>query len=59
MIPERLARPNVGLIPTNPLAFDGQTTEPSVSVPIETTHRFADVPAPEPELDPQALRSNA
>src|SRR4051812_29984503 len=59
IIPERLAKPSVGLIPTKPLALDGQTTEPSVSVPIATAHRLADVPAPEPELDPQGLRSNA
>ena len=33
MIPDRLTSPMVGLIPTTLLAPDGQTIEPSVSVP--------------------------
>src|SRR5690606_2857663 len=57
MIPLRLRRPTVGLIPTTPLAVAGQTIEPSVSVPIDPAVRFADVAAPEPEDDPHGLRS--
>ncbi len=56
-IPDRLSRPNVGLMPTTPLAPDGQTIEPSVSVPTAATARSADATTPEPELDPHGLRS--
>src|SRR5439155_19799097 len=52
-------RPRVGLMPTSPLAHEGQTTEPSVSVPTAAAQRFAPVAVPEPELEPQALRSSA
>src|ERR671914_1206389 len=55
--PERLTRPSVGLIPTMPHADAGQTIEPSVSVPTASGARFADTAAPEPELEPQGLRS--
>jgi hypothetical protein len=41
IIPDLLTNPIVGLIPTIPLTAEGQTTEPSVSVPTATTHRFA------------------
>src|SRR3954453_11807285 len=58
MIPARLMRPRVGLIPTKPDADDGPTTEPSVSVPIPTAARFAAIADPVPELDPHALRSS-
>src|SRR5579863_7208724 len=58
-MPARLIRPSVGLMPTNPFAEEGQTTEPSVSVPTAAAHRLAAVAAPEPELDPQGLRSRA
>src|SRR5579863_2341292 len=58
MMPERLSRPSVGLMPTSPLAEAGQTTEPSVSLPTATAQRLAAVAAPEPELDPQGLRSS-
>ena len=58
MIPARLTRPTVGLVPTTPLAADGQTIDPSVSVPIATAVRFADTPTPDPELEPQGLRSS-
>src|SRR5581483_6647889 len=57
MIPAPLIRPNVGLMPTRPDADDGQTTDPSVSVPTPTAARFAEMPAPVPELDPHGLRS--
>src|SRR6478735_8141678 len=59
IMPERLIKPSVGLIPTIPLALDGHTTEPSVSVPTASPQRFAAVAAPEPELEPQGLRSSA
>jgi hypothetical protein len=49
-MPDRLARPTVGLIPTNPLADEGQMIEPSVSVPTPTEARFAAIAAPVPEL---------
>src|SRR5215471_16006166 len=58
MIPARLINPNVGLIPTNEFAFDGQTTEPSVSVPTPIAERFAATAAPVPELEPHGLRSS-
>src|SRR5215470_1820995 len=57
MIPDRLTNPTVGLIPTSPHADDGQTTEPSVSVPTPTAARFDAIAAPVPELDPHGLRS--
>src|SRR5262252_1280238 len=55
--PARLVRPTVGLIPTTPLALAGQTTLPSVSVPSDSVVKLADSAAPEPELEPQGLRS--
>src|ERR1700682_6406813 len=58
MIPALLIRPTVGLIPTMPLAEEGQTIDPSVSVPIAAAQRLAATPPPEPELDPQAFRSS-
>src|SRR5216683_8448744 len=57
--PARLVSPTVGLMPTTPLAFAGHTMLPSVSVPMETVVRLADVAAPDPELDPHGLRSMA
>src|SRR5712675_3668626 len=54
--PARLVSPTVGLIPTTPLALDGQTMLPSVSLPRARTAKFADAAAPEPELEPQGLR---
>src|ERR1700760_2844598 len=59
MMPARLTNPTVGLIPTRPFDDDGHTIEPSVSVPIPTAAKFAEMPAPVPELDPQGLRSSA
>src|SRR5690348_11909174 len=56
-MPARLTNPTVGLIPTTPLAADGQMIEPLVSVPIATVTNPAATAAAEPELDPQALRS--
>src|SRR5262249_60217268 len=57
--PPRLVRPTVGLIPTTPLLFAGQTMLPSVSVPRPAAQKFEDAEAPEPELEPQGLRSIA
>src|SRR5213078_1829427 len=57
--PARLTSPTVGLMPTTPLAFAGHTMLPSVSVPIETAAKLAADAAPEPELEPQGLRSMA
>src|SRR5919197_826332 len=45
--------------PTRPLTPLGQTTEPSVSVPIATAARSAASPAPDPELEPHGLWSSA
>src|SRR3954468_13553323 len=56
--PARLVSPTVGLIPTPPFSCAGQTMEPSVSVPIDAAQKFADAAAPEPELEPQGLRSS-
>src|SRR5439155_26593316 len=56
-IPARLARPTVGLIPTTAFTLAGQTMLPSVSVPTDMAAKFAPAAAPEPELEPQALRS--
>src|SRR5207249_10233798 len=55
--PARLHNPSVGLIPTSALAPDGQTIEPSVSVPTAATARSAAAVTPEPELEPHGLRS--
>src|SRR5262249_18506568 len=55
----RLTSPIVGLMPTSALLFDGDTIDPSVSVPIAAAHRFAATAAPEPELEPDGLRSSA
>ena len=58
-MPERLTRPTVGLMPTSPLTDDGQTIEPSVSVPTPIAARLAAIAAPVPELEPHGLRSSA
>src|SRR5206468_8714624 len=59
MTPERLTSPSVGFRPTSEFAPDGQTMEPSVSVPTPTAAKFAAIAAPVPELEPQGLRSSA
>src|SRR3954471_948991 len=58
-MPARLTRPTVGLMPTSPLAPDGQTIDPSVSVPTPIAARLAATATPVPELDPHGLRSSA
>src|SRR5580698_6129814 len=59
IIPLRLIRPTVGLMPTKPFDDEGHTIDPSVSVPTPTAARFAEIPAPVPELDPHGFRSSA
>src|SRR5437016_13318110 len=59
MMPARLTKPTVGLMPTMPFVVAGLTMEPSVSVPMETAQKFAAVAAAEPELEPEVLRSSA
>src|ERR1700722_17813091 len=56
MIPLRLRRPTVGLMPTTPLTEEGETTDPFVSVPIATAQRLADTAEPEPALLPDGVR---
>src|ERR671938_1556252 len=55
--PLRLVRPSVGLMPTTPLAPEGDTIEPSVSVPSAPAARLAAAATAEPELEPDGLRS--
>jgi len=59
MMPRPLTSPTVGLIPTMPFIDEGQTMEPSVSVPTAAAHRLADTATPDPELEPHGLRSSA
>src|SRR5260221_10936868 len=58
-MPARLTRQRVGLTPTTPQALDGDTIDPSVSVPMASGAKPADSPDAEPELDPEGLRSSA
>src|SRR5436190_19406048 len=58
MIPERPISPTVGLIPTSELPDAGDVTEPSVSVPMAAAQQLDAAAAPEPELDPDGLRSS-
>jgi hypothetical protein len=58
IIPLWLTSPTVGLIPTMPFADEGQMIDPSVSVPTAAAQSPAETAAPEPELDPQGLRSS-
>jgi len=45
-------------MPTRALWEEGQTIEPSVSVPSEAAARLAAIAVPDPELDPQGLWSS-
>src|SRR5688572_4756045 len=54
----RETRPTVGLRPTIPFMAAGQVTDPSVSVPTATAPRPAAMAAPDPEDEPQAVRSS-
>ena len=56
MMPLRLHRPTVGFIPTMPLALEGQTIDPLVSVPMVNVARLAAAATAGPELEPQGLR---
>src|SRR5436309_2416456 len=58
-MPVRLKSPSVGLIPTSPLLFEGDTIDPSVSVPIAAAARLAATATADPELDPDGFRSSA
>src|SRR5258708_20830066 len=57
MIPTWLISPTPGLMPTTPLADDGQTIEPSVSVPTATGTRPAATATADPLEEPQGERS--
>src|SRR5947208_2552049 len=59
MMPAPSMRPTVGFMPTSEQALDGQTIEPSVSVPMPTAAKLAAIAAPVPELEPHGLRSSA
>src|SRR5882762_1029320 len=58
-MPARLTRPRVGLMPTSALLLEGDTIEPSVSVPTASAARLAATATPDPELDPDGFRSSA
>jgi hypothetical protein len=58
-IPDRPTSPIVGLIPTSAAAAAGDVTEPSVSVPIAAAQKHDAVAEPDPELDPDGVRSSA
>jgi hypothetical protein len=46
-------------MPTSAEVADGETMDPSVSVPTATAQRLDDTATPDPELDPEGLRSTA
>src|SRR2546430_8957673 len=56
MIPSCETSPTVGLRPKLRLFPEGQTTEPSVSVPTVAAHMFAAAATAEPELDPHGSK---
>src|SRR5580693_1286120 len=58
-MPARLTSPRVGLMPTTPHALEGETIDPSVSVPTASGAKPTETPAAEPELEPDGLRSRA
>src|SRR3974390_1495152 len=57
MMPNRDTSPTVGLMPTRQQLFEGDTMEPSVSLPTATAQRSAAIAAADPELEPDVLRS--
>src|SRR5437762_13769242 len=59
MMPLRLKRPTVGLMPTTEFVCAGDTIDPLVSVPTAAAARFAATATAEPELEPEGLRSSA
>src|SRR5438105_8013639 len=58
IMPSCEIKPTVGLSPTQRLFPDGQTTEPSVSVPTVTEHRFVAAATADPELEPHGSKSS-
>ncbi len=48
----------MGLTPTMPLTWEGETTDPSVSEPSATAHRLAATATAEPLLEPEGERSS-
>ena len=56
IIPSCETSPTVGLSPTLRLFPEGQTTEPSVSVPTVAAQRLAAAATAEPELDPHGSK---
>ncbi len=58
-IPVVGSRPRVGFSPTTPFIEDGQTIDPSVSVPTAAAANPDATAAAEPALEPQALWSRA
>src|SRR5205807_5029211 len=56
IIPSCETSPTVGLSPTLRLLPEGQTTEPSVSIPTEAAQRLAAAATAEPELDPHGSK---
>ena len=57
MIPSWATSPTVGLRPTTALLPDGQTIEPSVSVPMANAQRLAAGATAEPELEPHGSQA--
>jgi hypothetical protein len=55
----RLTKPMDGLSAATLLHAEGETMEPSVSVPIAAAQRFAATATAEPELEPLGERSSA
>src|SRR6187200_3079114 len=53
MMPACDTSPTVGFSPTTALCAEGQTIDPSVSVPMANLHRLAAGATPDPELEPQ------
>src|SRR5687768_5801537 len=55
-MPSPAMSPTVGLSPTMPATEAGHVTEPSVSVPTASGAKCATIAAPDPELEPHAVR---
>src|SRR3984893_2302500 len=56
--PARLTTPIVGLNPTTPVTLPGHPMLQLVSLANDIAAKLADAAAPDPELDPHALRSS-
>src|SRR6516225_218645 len=56
MMPVRLARPTVGLMPTSEFWLDGLRIDPDVSVAMVAGAKVAAAAAPGPALDPPGER---